>query len=197
MKKLHVLILGVSSLGLLAGCSSNNQDAASSSSSSEITSSKTNQKSVLDDKVKVSANQVIEIYQKAYPDTDITSIELDSTFGKYYYEVEGVDDNNEYSLRVDASSKTVSQKKQEQLDNDEKNGTKRNEDKLNLDKLISVEEAADIAEKAAGSGSASEWTLDKDMDTTYWEVQVKNGSKQVEVKVNAQTGKVLEKETDD
>lgn len=190
----------MSSLGLLAGCSSNNQDAASSSSSSETSSSevsKTSQKSVLDDKVKVSVNQAIQVYQDAYPDTDITSIELDSTLGKYYYEVEGVDDDNEYSLRVNASDKAVSQKKQEQLDNDEDNGTKRSDDKLNLNNLISVKRAANIAEKAAGSGNASEWSLDKDMDTTYWDVQVKDGSKQVEVKVNAQTGKVLEKETDD
>lgn len=200
MKKLSTVIFGITILGLLAGCSSSNQDDKAATSSSETTSSserKSNQKSVFDKKVRVSASDAIAIYQDAYPNTDITSIELDATFGKYYYEVEGVDDDKEYSLKVDALNKDVSQKRQEQLDNDERNGSKRNEDKLNLDNLISVKRAAAIAEKSVGAGQAFEWSMDKDMGTTYWEVKVKNGSKQVEVKVNAQTGKVLEKETDD
>ncbi|KRL02176.1 hypothetical protein FC81_GL000939 [Liquorilactobacillus capillatus DSM 19910] len=190
-------------MGLLAGCSSSNQNNDSSASSSKTTSmkgdSKVEQKSVFDNKVKVSVKEAIASYRDAYPNTDITSIELDTTLGKYYYEIEGVDNDKEYSLKVDALNKDISEKKQEQLDNDEKNGTKRNEDKLNLDNLISVKKAATVAEKEAGSGRAVEWSLDKDMDTTYWEVKVKDGkgNQHVEVKVNAQTGKVLAKETDD
>lgn len=163
MKKLSTVIFGITILGLLAGCSSSNQDDKAATSSSESTSSserKSNQKSVFDKKVRVSASDAIAIYQDAYPNTDITSIELDATFGKYYYEVEGVDDDKEYSLKVDALNKDVSQKRQEQLDNDERNGSKRNEDKLNLDNLISVKRAAAIAEKSVGAGQAFEclWT---------------------------------------
>ena len=76
-------------------------------------------------------------------------------------------------------------------------GIKRKEDKLNIDNLLSIEKVSEIATENVGSGKATEWSLDKDMGITYWEVKVFDGQKETEVKINAQSGDVLETETDD
>jgi Predicted membrane protein len=45
-------------------------------------------------------------------------------------------------------------------------------------------------------GDSTEFNLEKDLGTTYWEVKVKNGSQEKEVKIDAQSGKVLKVESD-
>lgn len=67
--------------------------------------------------------------------------------------------------------------------------SKEKEDGLAVDKLITIEEAAKIAVDKVGSGTATDWDLDKDLGTTYWEVKVKNGNQSTSVKINSQTGK--------
>ncbi|MDT2525839.1 PepSY domain-containing protein [Enterococcus raffinosus] len=39
-------------------------------------------------KISVSLDEAVSIFQSEYPNTDITSLELDRSFGKYYYEIE-------------------------------------------------------------------------------------------------------------
>lgn len=68
---------------------------------------------------------------------------------------------------------------------------------MDTSKLLSIEEAAKIAEKQAGGGTATDWDLSKELGTTYWEVKVKNGNKSTQVKLNSQTGEVLATENDD
>lgn len=43
--------------------------------------------------------------------------------------------------------------------------------------MITIEEAAKIAVDKVGSGTATDWDLDKDLGTTYWEVKVKTAIK--------------------
>lgn len=208
MKKTMTLVgTSLVLLGLLAGCGASNskekvsnqvEQAADSSAvvqSDKTTKSKNDNKGIKE--VKVSVTDAIEVYQAKYPNTDITSIELESDFGKYRYQVEGVDDNTEYSLKVDATSKEVSKEKTEKLDRDEQNGVKRKEEKLDLAELKSLEEITEIAEKEAGAGTAIEWNMDSDLGVTFWEVKVKDGHHEVDVKVNAKTGEFLSKEVED
>lgn len=148
-------------------------------------------------KVSVSVNEAIAAFQKEYPNTDITSIDLDSSFGKYFYEVEGMDDVVEYSAKIDAKSKKVSDKEKDQLDADDRGANKRAEEKLDTKDIISVTEASELAKKEVGKGKATDWKLDKELDTTYWEVKVKNKSKTTEVMLNAKTGDILSTEVDD
>ncbi len=63
--------------------------------------------------------------------------------------------------------------------------------------MITIEEAAKIAVDKVGSGTATDWDLDKDLGTTYWEVKVKNGNQSTSVKINSETGEVLSTEQDD
>jgi uncharacterized membrane protein YkoI len=212
MKKTMIL-LGVAALGLLAGCTQNNtgnsEPAQNSSSSSAVASSSEPTSSQAVDTSSSSAaiangglpavkvEEAIQIFQDKYPDAAITSIDLDTSFGKYFYQVEGVDDTNEYEMKIDAETKATSEERTEKLDADEQNGVKKQEDQLDLTNLRSLEEISNLAVKEAGGGQATDWDLDKEMNITYWEVKVENGSKKTDVKINAQTGEVLETEQDD
>ncbi|BBM17838.1 hypothetical protein G15_1484 [Enterococcus avium] len=199
MKKIVILGLSVALLGGLAGCGTDSDDSASSSSSTQKTSQTSNSQtsSEANTNFKVSVDDAIKAYQEAYPDSDITSVDLETSFGKYLYKIEGVDDNKEYEVRVDADTKEVSKEREENLDTEDKDGVKRKEDKLDLDNLLSVEKVSDIAVKHVGKGKATDWSLDKDMGKTYWEVKVMDGHKETEVKIDAKSGDVLESETDD
>ncbi|HCM85277.1 MULTISPECIES: PepSY domain-containing protein [Enterococcus] len=199
MKKIVILGLSVALLGGLAGCGTDSDDSASSSSSTQKTSQTSNSQtsSEANTNFKVSVDDAIKAYQEAYPDSDITSVDLETSFGKYLYKIEGVDDDKEYEVRVDADTKEVSKEREENLDTEDKDGVKRKEDKLDLDNLLSVEKVSDIAVKHVGKGKATDWSLDKDMGKTYWEVKVMDGHKETEVKIDAKSGDVLESETDD
>ena len=195
MKKYIIVGLSIVLLSGLAGCSRTTGD----SSNPETNTQKSTQMESRATKpaVKVSVNEAIKAYQKTYPESDITSIDLDTSFGKYLYSIEGVDDSKEYEVQVDAETMEVSKEREESLDREEQNGVKRKEDKLDLDSLLSVEEISAIAEKEVGKGKAIDWSLDQEMGTTYWEVKVAEGDKETEVTINAKSGEVLETEIDD
>lgn len=199
MKKIIIFGLSLGLIGGLAGCGSDSTDSANSSTSQTTSQSSQSQASSerSNQSFKVSADEAIKAYQEAYPDSDITSLELESSLGKYVYKIEGVDDEKEYEMTVNADTKDVSKEREETLDADDKGGAKRKEDKLELDKLLSVEKVSDLAVEHVGKGEATEWSLDKELGTTYWEVKVKDGQKETDVKVDAQSGKILESETDD
>lgn len=156
---------------------------------SEATTQKTN--------IKVTVEQAIKEYQAIYPEKEITSLELDSSFGKYVYEIKGVDDATEYSVEINAQTGEVKKEREEALDNDEKNGVKKQNEALDLTNLKSIEEISALAEKTAGSGEAIEWSLERELSITYWEVKVVEGTKEISVKIDAQTDEILEKEWDD
>ncbi|WP_376716911.1 PepSY domain-containing protein [Enterococcus dongliensis] len=195
-----IISVGLSAVVLvgLAGCGSNSDDSSGSSSTQKTSQSvKVSSEGETRADVNVSVADAIKAYQEAYPDSDITSIDLETSLGKYLYKIEGVDDDKEYELRVDANTKAVSKEREENLDAEDRNGVKRTEDKLDLEGLLSIEQVSDIAEKHVGKGEAVDWSLDKDAGTMYWEVKVIAGQDETEVKIDATSGEVLETEIDD
>ncbi|EMF0475401.1 PepSY domain-containing protein [Enterococcus hirae] len=196
---------------MLAGCQSNQATpestpapATTSTSTGQQTTSSTeasnqtmNSGTNATKEIKVSAQKAIELFQKEYPNAAITSLELDSSWGSFFYKIDGVDDQNEYEMKINAANEEIQKQNPERLDQDEQNGQKKQEDALDTSKLLSIEEAAKIAEKQAGGGTATDWDLSKELGTTYWEVKVKNGNKSTQVKLNSQTGEVLATENDD
>ncbi|GAA3010829.1 PepSY domain-containing protein [Tetragenococcus solitarius] len=201
----------------LAGCTQSEDEQSEQSRSSQTTQSTTTSQtldsgstssqsassnseetaSYKQDQISVSVADAIQIYQDELPDTDITEINLERSNGKYYYEVEGLDDDTEYELRIDAKNENTEKQETEKLDTNEQDGKKRAQDKVDLTKLLSIQEAAKIATDEAGGGEAVDWKLDKDLKITYWEVEVKKGHNEVEVKINAQSGEVLEVNEED
>lgn len=202
------LIIGTVCLGfILAGCTSNNKS-LENNEKSQVSSEKLNQsttnnsntkvtESVKLSEIKVTVDEAIKAYEEAYPNTTITSLDLDTSFGSYYYEIQGVDDTTEYEVKINATDKKLTKEREETLDREDQNGVEKENEALDLKKLKSLEEVSKIAQESVGQGEAFEWSLDRELSITYWEVKVRSGNDEISVKINAQTGEVVEKEIDD
>lgn len=215
MKKVKLLGVGVLAALVLAGCSNNqpttqHSQATSSSqshmnsqssaqTSSQAGSQTTTTTSGVPAEIKVSVADAIAFYQEKHPNTDITSLELelDKSLGNYVYKIDGMDDNTEYELKFDAETKNVYHDRSEILDHDEQNGVERANEKLDLSNILDLQAATQVAQKEAGSGTIESWELDRNLGTTYWEVKFRVNNQEVNVKLNAQNGTILEKEVDD
>lgn len=106
--KSKVIFTGLFSLLLLAGCQPNQTNTPSSTTnqSSETTVTSTNKteessttagsaassdsssSQTANPDIQVSADRAIELFQNKYPDAAITSLELDSDWGSYFYKIE-------------------------------------------------------------------------------------------------------------
>lgn len=211
MKKI-ILSIGTIGLGvLLVGCGTNPIQPSSQtpvqSNQTEITN-QANSSQVTEESTPATSNQgaqtqpevsvaeAIAIFQKEYPETDITSLDIDTSFGKWVYKIEGMDDLKEYDLKIDASTKAILEREEDQLDKDEQNGVKRQAEKLDLSNLLPLDKITKIALEQTQGGQVTDWDLDRDLGVTHWEVDVENGKQEATVKINAQTGDVLEVELD-
>lgn len=208
MKKILYGSMTGLALFLVAGCTSKTPTAVSSTneqketaiSTSEISSSVQQEATTTSEKtsaVAVSLEKVTTAFEKKYPEAKITSLQLDTDFGRYFYEIEGVDQQKEYQVEVNAETGEFTKEKVETLDADEQNGVKMQEEALDLTKIISREQATTLAEKEAKVGQATDWKLEKELGITYWEVKVKEGQQKIEVKIDAHSGKILTTERDD
>ncbi|MBS4461302.1 PepSY domain-containing protein [Aerococcaceae bacterium zg-B36] len=141
--------------------------------------------------------EVVAAYQKEFPNTDIQSIELERQLDKWVVSVEGLDNDNEYDIKFNATTKEVISKGSSVLDTDEANGIEREKEKIELNKLSSFDDAAQVALAEVTSGEVMKWDLERDNGVTYWEVTIKDGQQVYEVRLDAYSKKVLEVEIDD
>lgn len=208
MKKILYGSMTGLALFLVAGCTSKTPTAVSSTneqketaiSTSETSSSVQQEATTTSEKtsaVAVSLEKVTTAFEKKYPEAKITSLQLDTDFGRYFYEIEGMDQQKEYQVEVNAETGEFTKEKVETLDADEQNGVKMQEEALDLTNIISREQATTLAEKEAKVGQATDWKLEKELGITYWEVKVKEGQQKIEVKIDAHSGKILTTERDD
>ena len=208
MKKILYGSMTGLALFLVAGCTSKTPTAVSSTneqketviSTTETSSSVQQEATTTSEKttaVAVSLEKVTTAFEKKYPEAKITSLQLDTDFGRYFYEIEGVDKQKEYQVEVNAETGEFTKEKVETLDADEQNGVKMQEEALDLTNIISREQATTLAEKEAKVGQATDWKLEKELGITYWEVKVKEGQQKIEVKIDAHSGKILTTEWDD
>ncbi len=208
MKKILYGSMTGLALFLVAGCTSKTPTAVSSTneqketviSTTETSSSVQQEATTTSEKtsaVAVSLEKVTTAFEKKYPEAKITSLQLDTDFGRYFYEIEGVDQQKEYQVEVNAETGEFTKEKVETLDADEQNGVKMQEEALDLTNIISREQATTLAEKEAKVGQATDWKLEKELGITYWEVKVKEGQQKIEVKIGAHSGKILTTERDD
>lgn len=194
MKKILYGSMTGLALFLVAGCTSKTPTAVSSTneqketviSTTETSSSVQQEATTISEKtsaVAVSLEKVTTAFEKKYPEAKITSLQLDTDFGRYFYEIEGVDQQKEYQVEVNAETGEFTKEKVETLDADEQNGVKMQEEALDLTNIISREQATTLAEKEAKVGQATDWKLEKELGITYWEVKVKEGQQKIEVKI--------------
>lgn len=199
-KLTSVALLSVTLLTTVVACSKQNDTATTTQKSvtsskvthnSESAMSKQTQKDNI--QIKLSQQEAIDKFHQQFSGKQLKSIELNREGKHYLYEIEGFDSNNEYSVNINAETGQIGHVHSEKLDHDD-----RNQKALDFKGTISRDEASRIAEEHI-KGTSEEWKLEQDEDTgkTYWEVKVKNGHQETEVKINAHTKEVISTEHDD
>lgn len=199
-KLTSVALLSATLLTTVVACSKQNDTATTTQKS--VTSSKVthNSESAVSKQsrkdniqINISQQEAIDKFNQQFNNKKIKSIELSREGKQYYYEIEGFDSSNEYSVNINAESGQLGHVHSEKLDHDD-----RNQKALALRGAISRDDASRIAEEHV-KGTSEEWKLEQDEDTgkTYWEVTVKNGHQETDVKINAHTREIISTEHDD
>lgn len=203
MKKKIWITIGLMSLSaaVLVGCTTTT-DNTTNQSSTTITSTITSEGNTSLDSTEnamttMSWQDAVAVFQEKFPETSITSISFDTSFGKWYYDIEGINDTTEFELRIDPATGETSREEQQTLDKDEQNAAYRESEALDLEGVISIEEASQIALDAVGSGEVTDLDLERELSVTYWKVTIEDGRKEFEVSIDARTKEVLTTERDD
>ena len=205
MKFTKLTSIALLSAALLTGtvaCSKQDNSTAKTTTQKSVTSSKVthNSESAMSKQtqkdniqIKLSQQEAIDKFHQQFSGKQLKSIELNREGKHYLYEIEGFDSINEYSVNINAETGQIGHVHSEKLDHDD-----RNQKALDFKGTISRDDASRIAEEHI-KGTSEEWKLEQDEDTgkTYWEVKVKNGHQETEVKINAHTKEVISTEHDD
>ena len=198
-KAVVALAIGAS-LGLtVISCSNSGDDSSKSSQSSKVEKAKKKTKKSANENtaklkttdIKLSMSEALNKFDQKFKDTKIKSIDLQAEGNSYVYEIDGTDNNKEYTAKIDANNGKILHSESEKLDLDD-----RLDKTINLDNVISRKQATKIAEKKV-KGTTEEWKLEQDHNKAYWEITVNDGSKKHEVKIDAETKKVVEVDHDD
>lgn len=168
---------------------SSQADDASSESANE--SSSTNSEStqgISEQEFDITLDDAIQIYHDTHPNSSIESIEFDEDNGKYEYDFDGFDDSTEYELTIDASSGEAIDKN---TDNDDENDN----NALNLDNIVSPQEAMTAALEEVNSGYVDSWHLDTENGATVYEINIENSQDDDDdVIINAETGEFMKRD---
>lgn len=128
--------------------------------------------------------EIVDAFKKEFPALDITGLEYSNGM---FYEVEAMNDTNEYTYRYDKSAKTFMKVNETTSDKEE-----HDEEKIDLATLKQVDEMAAIAQKEFPTGVLREWSVDKDHGEVVWEFEMLVNGQQVNVKISNDTGKITE-----
>ncbi|OCA92873.1 PepSY domain-containing protein [Pseudobacillus wudalianchiensis] len=125
----------------------------------------------------------------------VTDIELESDEGSKKYDIEILKQNREFDIEIDAATGKVmkyNEEIQSKNDSEEKDFKQQN-----LSPNVSLEEAKKIALDRV-KGTVTEAELEDDHNRLVYEFEISTANDhEIEVKVNAENGKVLNVELDD
>lgn len=127
----------------------------------------------------ITVQDAIDIFNNEFGSPNIDEIQFDREDGRYVYDFEGWDGEFDYEMKVDAQTgEILSQERDDDSDSD---------DILDLDGIISPQDAMRIALEATGSGYVEEWHLELEDGVTVYEVDIEGGQDQ---DVDAHTGEI-------
>lgn len=209
IKKLQLGIVSLSALALMAACGDSNttqepadtnEPAVEEPNQSEETDDKNEtEKPAADDagtldtskglsnvEFPVSVEQALQKFYDTFGENiNIDQIELETDRNIFKYSISGWDEQNEYELDVDAETGEVVKQEKEQ-DND------RDDEILNMDNIITPQEAMDIAIKDTGSENIESWKLEVDDGITVYEIDFEDSAYD-DITINAETGAIVDR----
>lgn len=140
----------------------------------------------------VTYEQAVADFQKAYPDAAISSVDFDKDFGEYTFEINGFDDTQEIEWEVNAETG------EETKNNKEKKDSDFDDQELMIDDVMAIDELIASSEEEAPNATMVSWNLEVDDDTKtpVFTGEFEEGSNEVDVLLNAETGEFLSTDND-
>lgn len=127
-----------------------------------------------------SVYDAIEIFNEEFGAPNIEEIQFEFDDGRYKYEIEGWDEAFDYEMDIDAETgEILSQESEADSDTDE--------DILDLDGIITPQEAMAIALEVSGGDYVEEWELELEDGYTVYDIDIEGGEDQ---DIDAHTGDV-------
>ncbi len=136
---------------------------------------------------------IIRIIEEKY-DGHIKEMELEQDGGQPKYEVAYTKGNAEYEVEIDANDGRVIQKAERDDDDRDGRAPAKNTDKNG--EILSLQQAVDIA-KQHYAGKVAEAELDENDGRRIYEIEIETNRGEVELEIDAKTGKILDVEWDD
>lgn len=198
MKKWPMVFVATATVATLIGCNQDEPQGETNqtpdSTNEENQESETNNGGDTDERgVYIDLNVALQEFEEAYPDVSLTSVEFDTQ--TMLYEFEGIDDDTEYEMDIDATTQEVTHQREEALDADDANGVEREEEGFTFDGLITPDEAIDLAQEEV-NGELRSWTLDRENARVVYEVKMEVDGNEQEVKIDAETSEIMEIDQD-
>lgn len=202
-KKLAAVGVTVLLVGALSACSfgDDDKDTSSNNGSKETTSSKSSSNNSSTDSLQnknfdMSYEDAVSAFKDKHSDAEISGVELEKNLGKYVYTIDGISNDNEYEMKFNAETKEQMSDETDKLDQEDAGGVEKENEKLNLDGIKTPKEAMDKA-ISSQAGDVTSWNIERELDTIYYEVTVKQDNNKYDIKLNAKTLEVLQTEQDD
>ncbi|SEK45879.1 Uncharacterized membrane protein YkoI [Carnobacterium iners] len=171
---------------ILVACDNNSQDEGMMTPMQSSNQMDTSTKGIENTTFDVSMEQAVETFKEAYPNAQIVSINLDKNFSNYLYEIEGFNELQEIELSIDTMSGEISKQRTENKDD------LIDDDSLELEGLITPQEAMKVALEKVGKGYAKDWGLDSENGTVYYEVDLQgSGQGNDDALIDAKTGEFV------
>lgn len=139
-------------------------------------------------KIRVSMKQAINSFNRLYSAANISEVNLKIQGENYIYDIAGFDAKKDCSMQLDATNDLIIGQSTLRH-NYEYNET--DPVKLDLDKIISRDEASQIAIQKVGGGEAREWNLKAKKSTPTWMVTVINKNEIYKITINALTKEII------
>lgn len=139
----------------------------------------------------VSLTEAVKIFNEAYPNAKIESVDLDVDFGRLNYDIDGFDSTKEYEVEIDVITKELRVNK---IEND-----KEYKQALDFSSIIAPSKAIEIASKQSEVNGLSPigWTLEAEHGLQIYTIEYRKDRYEIEIAINATSGEVLEVEMDD
>ncbi|TQE90547.1 hypothetical protein FKZ59_09760 [Ureibacillus terrenus] len=140
---------------------------------------------------KVTFSEALKIFNDIYPNANIESVDLETGYGRLYYDIEGFDQSKEYELKIDPMTKEIDKKEFER--------TKGTDEILDLSNVMDPSEAIAIASQVRDVQGLSPigWSLDAEYGMQIYKVEFRTKAAEIDVKIDAKTGEILKVDVDD
>ncbi|GAF12987.1 lipoprotein [Bacillus sp. JCM 19046] len=198
MKKWSMVFVATLTATALVGCNQDEPQGETNQSPDTTNGGEqgdsTNNSNEMDDLgVYIDLNVALQEFEDAYPDASLTSVEFDTR--AMLYEFEGMDDDTEYEMDIDATTQEITHQREEALDADDAGGVEREEEGFSFEGLITPDEAVNLAREEV-AGELRSWALDRDNSRTIYDVTMDVEGNEHEVKIDAETSEIIEVDKD-